>query len=182
MELKNPLHLLQAVERMRHRSRVAVLFMGDGRERAALEAYARDRGLEAHFLGFVNQLEMPSRYALADVLVLPSSTDNRGTVTNEAMACGLPVVISNMVGIYGEGDILRHGENGFVYRLGDNDALAAFLDRLVEDEPLRRRMGERSWEIIREWNFERDVDGVVRALEHVTSHRTDAASPAMAEK
>jgi glycosyltransferase involved in cell wall biosynthesis len=167
---KNPLHLLQAVERMRNRSRVAVLFMGDGRERDALETYARTHGLESvHFVGFVNQSEMPSCYALADVLVLPSSLDPRGTVTNEAMACGLPVVISTMVGIYGEGDIVRHGENGFVYPVGDNDSLAAFLDCLVEDEPLRLRMGQRSWEIIRDWDFEHDVEGVLRALESVTS-------------
>jgi glycosyltransferase involved in cell wall biosynthesis len=182
IERKNPVHVLQAVERMRHRSRVAVLFMGDGRERKALEDYARAHNLEAHFLGFVNQTEMPSRYALADVLVLPSSGDPRGTVTNEAMACGLPVVISNMVGIYGEGDIVRDGENGFVYRVGDNDALAALLDRLVEDEPLRRRMGERSWEIIRDWNFERDVEGVLRALEHVTSTESKGGVPAAAHR
>ena len=58
IERKNPLHLLQAVERMRNRERVAVLFMGDGRERNALETYARARGLtDVHFLGFVNQTE-----------------------------------------------------------------------------------------------------------------------------
>jgi glycosyltransferase involved in cell wall biosynthesis len=181
MERKNPVHLLQAVERMRNRSQVAVLFMGEGRERNRLEAYARDRGMEhVHFLGFVNQSEMPNRYALADVLVLPSSFDPRGTVTNEAMACGLPVVISTMVGIYGEGDIVRHGENGFVYPVGDNDTLAGFLDRLVENEPLRRRMGQRSWEIIREWSFERDVEGVLRALEYVTSAEANGGFPATA--
>jgi glycosyltransferase involved in cell wall biosynthesis len=177
---KNPVHLLQAVERMRHRNRVAVLFMGDGRERAALETYARARGIDAHFLGFVNQTEMPSRYALADVLVLPSSGDPRGTVTNEAMACGLPVVISNMVGIYGEGDIVRHGENGFVYQVGDNEALAGLLDRLVEDDALRRRMSERSWEIIREWNFDRDIEGVLRALEYVADREDDGGVPVAA--
>ena len=183
IERKNPVHLLQAVERMRNRSRVAVLFMGDGRERDALEAYARTRGLEdVHFLGFVNQSEMPSRYVLADVLVLPSSRDNRGTVTNEAMACGLPVVISSMVGIYGEGDIVRHGDNGFVYPVGDNDSLAAFLDRLVEDEPLRQRMGQRAWEIIRDWNFERDVEGVLRALEYVTSLEAQGTAQATAHE
>jgi glycosyltransferase involved in cell wall biosynthesis len=180
IERKNPLHLLQAVERMRSRGRVAVLFMGDGRERQALERYAREHGIDAYFLGFVNQSEMPARYALADVLVLPSSGDPRGTVTNEAMACGLPVVISNMVGIYGEGDIVRHGQNGFVYQVGDNQSLAAYLDRLVEDDALRHRMGERSWEIIREWNFERDIEGVLRALEYVTNRETESGVPAAA--
>jgi glycosyltransferase involved in cell wall biosynthesis len=165
---------------MRNRHRVSVLFMGDGRERHTLEAYAREHGVASvHFVGFVNQSEMPSYYALADVLVLPSSFDPRGTVANEAMACGLPVVISTRVGIYGEGDIVRDGENGFVYPVGDNDALAELLDRLVEDESLRRRMGQRSWEIIREWNFERDVEGVLRALNHVTMPKREERSPAL---
>jgi glycosyltransferase involved in cell wall biosynthesis len=120
---------------------------------------------------------MPLFYALADIFVLPSSLDPRGTVTNEAMACELPVVISNMVGIYGEGDIVRDGDNGFVYQVGDNDRLATLLDRLVEDGELRRRMGARSWEIIRRWNFERDVEGLLQALAFVSERRP--ATPAL---
>ena len=85
-----------------------------------------------------------------------------------------------MVGIYGEGDIVRHGDNGFIYPVGDNDALAAFLDRLVEDEPLRQRMGQRSWEIIREWNFERDVEGVLHAMRYVSDSNAGGTVPASA--
>jgi glycosyltransferase involved in cell wall biosynthesis len=169
IERKNPAHLLDAVSRMTARDRVAVLYMGDGRARDALEREARARGIPAHFTGFVNQTQMPAYYALADVFVLPSSMDPRGTVTNEAMACELPVVISNMVGIYGEGDIVREGENGFIYQVGDNARLAELLDRLVLDAALRTRMGKRSWEIIRGWNFERDIDGIVQALNFVSS-------------
>jgi glycosyltransferase involved in cell wall biosynthesis len=178
IERKNPVHLLEAVRRMRTRDKVAVMYMGDGRARPALEQYARDNGMEhVHFTGFVNQSEMPPYYALADVFVLPSSLDPRGTVTNEAMACELPVVISNMVGIYGEGDIVRDGDNGFIYQVGDNDRLAAILDELVEDSELRRRMGVRSWEIIRRWNFDRDVEGLQQALAFVSQR--PPATPAI---
>jgi glycosyltransferase involved in cell wall biosynthesis len=173
IERKNPVHLLEAVQRMQTKDRVAVMYMGDGRARGALEQYAREKGMEhVHFTGFVNQSEMPAYYALADVFVLPSSLDPRGTVTNEAMACELPVVISNMVGIYGEGDIVRDGDNGFIYRVGDNERLAELLDRLVEDAPLRRRMGARSLEIIRGWDFDRDVEGLLHALTFVASRAT----------
>ena len=175
IDRKNPVHLLEAVRRMRTRDRVAVLYMGDGRARGALEQYARDHDMpHVHFTGFVNQTEMPSLYALADVFVLPSSFDPRGTVTNEAMACELPVVISNMVGIYGEGDIVRDGDNGFIYQVGDNDRLASLLDRLVEDPELRRRMGARSLEIIRGWDFDRDIEGLVQALTFVSDRSTRA--------
>jgi glycosyltransferase involved in cell wall biosynthesis len=181
IDRKNPAHLLDAVRRMRTRDRVSVMYMGDGRERNALEQYAREIGIDrVHFTGFVNQTQMPAYYALADVFVLPSSNDPRGTVTNEAMACELPVVISNMVGIYGEGDIVRDGDNGFIYQVGDNDRLAALLDRLVDDPELRRRMGARSWEIIQGWDFERDVEGLVQALTFV-SNQPPSPSPISAE-
>lgn len=177
IERKNPVHLLQAVQRMRTRDKVAVMYLGDGRARADLERYARDNGIEhVHFTGFVNQTELPAYYALADIFALPSSLDPRGTVTNEAMACELPVVISNMVGIYGEGDIVRDGDNGFIYQVGDNDRLAGLLDRLVDDPELRRRMGLRGWEIIRRWNFERDVEGLLQALTFLSSRPSTASA------
>lgn len=177
IDRKNPVHLLQAVQRMRTRDRVAVLYMGDGRARSAVEAYVRDNGIDhVHFTGFVNQSDMPAYYALADVFVLPSSLDPRGTVTNEAMACELPVVISNMVGIYGEGDIVRDRDNGFIYQVGDNERLAELLDQLVDDPELRRRMGQRSWEVIRGWNFERDVEGLVQALTFVSNRGPSAST------
>jgi glycosyltransferase involved in cell wall biosynthesis len=165
MARKRPLHLIQAYERMAHRDRVAVVFMGDGAERAMLESYVKSRRLEGvHFLGFVNQTRMPQVYGASDVLVLPSTYDPRGTVVNEAMACGLPIVISNMVGVWGDGDIVREGENGFVVPVGDIDRLAGVLDALASDSDLRARMGARSLEIIGTWNYDRDVEGVLAAL------------------
>ena len=179
---KNPLHLLEAAQRMRNRHRVAVAYMGDGVERDKLVAYAKAHDLEhVHLLGFRNQTEMPKIYGLSDILVLPSSLDHRGTVTNEAMACELPVIITNRVGIYGAGDILREGENGFIYQVGDLDALAGLLDRFVEDPELRRRMGQRGWEIIRGWSFERDVEGIVQALSYVTK-RPQSVPPVALER
>ncbi len=64
--------------------------------------------------GFVNQQELPSWYAAADTLVLPSdSRETWGLVVNEAMAAGLPVVVSDAAGC--SLDLVREGENGFTY-------------------------------------------------------------------
>ena len=163
---KRPLHALQALERMRHREEATLVFMGDGEERGMLESYAEQRGLRnVRFVGFVNQARMPLVYGASDVLVLPSTYDPRGTVVNEAMACGLPVVISDRVGIWGAGDIVREGENGFVVPVGDVDRLAQVLDDLTADAGLRARMGQRSLEIIGTWDYDKDVDGILAALE-----------------
>jgi glycosyltransferase involved in cell wall biosynthesis len=163
---KNPLQSLEAYERMKHRDRTAMIYAGEGVERGMLEEYVRSRHLDnVHFLGFVNQRRIPEIYGISDVLVLPSSHEPWGLVVNEAMACGLPVVVSDKVGACGDGDIVRDGENGFIFRAGDIGRLAEILDTLAFDAGLVRRMGMRSLEIIQSWSFNRDVDGIVAALE-----------------
>jgi glycosyltransferase involved in cell wall biosynthesis len=169
IDRKNPLHVLEAVTHMGHREKVAVAYLGDGAEQKRLEQFSSENHLDAvHFLGFVNQAEIPRTYAMADIMVLPSSFDPRGTVTNEAMASGLPVVVSDMVGVYGEGDIVRDGQNGFVYPVGDNMQFAKLLDRLTASTELRERMGRRSREIISTWNFQADAEGLLNALRAAT--------------
>ncbi|HJQ38478.1 MAG TPA: glycosyltransferase family 4 protein [Thermoanaerobaculia bacterium] len=163
IERKDPLMLLRAIARMRHRA-VAV-FLGDGVLRDSLERFARGQGVRAVFAGFVNQTELPKHYAMGDAFVLPSHFDPRATVVNEAMACRLPVLITDRCGP--SADIVRHGENGYVFAPGDDAALAAHLDALARDEAMRARMGERSREIIRTWSYVEGVEGVAEAMKMV---------------
>lgn len=158
---KDPMTLLRAVTAMRHRERAAVLFLGHGELRETVEQYAREQGIPATFAGFVNQSELPRLYAAGDVLVLPSTYEPRGLVVNEAMACGLPVIASDRVGAIG--DLVRHGENGFVFPAGDATALADALDRMTDDG-LRQRMAARSRELIASWDYAHGVEGVREAL------------------
>jgi len=165
---KNPLHLLQAFEMMNQKEKIEIVYVGEGSERKILESYVKEKKIRGvHFLGFINQSKLPEIYNISNIFVLPSSYDPRGTVTNEAMACGLPVIISDRVGIYGEGDIVRSGENGYVYRDGNINELARLLDQLTENDKLRTVMGKKSLEIISEWNYEKDVEGILKALECV---------------
>jgi len=166
VERKDPFALLNAYERMRLRDRAAVIFVGDGVLREPLERTARDHGLGGvHFAGFVNQAAMPKCYAMADVFVLPSTVEPRGAVINEAMACGLPVVVTDRCGSIG--DIVLDGDNAFIYPAGDAGALAEVMDRMSADDELRRRMGARSREIIATWDFHRGVAGVKEMLRWV---------------
>ncbi len=161
---KDPMTLLRAFERMRSRARAALLFLGDGDLRAPMEAYVREHALgSVSVAGFINQTDLPRHYAVADVFVLPSTYEPRGAVVNEAMACGLPVIVTDRCGSIG--DIVLEGENAFVYPAGDADALARFMDLLVEDGALRARMARRSRQIIDTWTFARGVEGVKAALQ-----------------
>ena len=168
VERKDPLTMLKAFERMRLRERAAIVFMGDGALREPLARYAHEHGLGGvHFTGFVNQTALPMRYAMADVFVLPSLVEPRGAVINEAMAAGLPVVVTDRCGSIG--DIVLEGDNAFIYPAGDAEALAAIMDRLTGDDSLRDRMGQRSREIIATWDYGRGVEGVKAMLRWVAA-------------
>jgi len=104
-------------------------------------------------------------YAASDCLVLPSEYEPWGLVVNEAMAAGLPVIVSDKVGC--AADLVRSGENGVVYRCGDLAALAKALGVVVTDADRRRCWGRRSREIISGWDYQADVQGIVGALEQV---------------
>lgn len=156
---KDPLTLLRAYRRMQHRDRAAIVFMGDGELRPQLEQPPSDG---VHLIGFINQADIPKHYAMCDVFVLPSLYEPRGAVINEAMACGLPVIVTDRCGSIG--DVVLEGDNAFIYPAGDADALARDMDLLTADDALRGRMARRSREIIATWDFALGVEGVKAML------------------
>lgn len=140
-----------------------LLIVGDGEERAALEARARATGLSSiRFLGFKNQTELPRFYDLCDAFVLPSIHEPWGLIVNEVMNAGRPIVLTDQVGC--QPDLVQDGVNGYVYPALDVNALSACLRRLIDDPALRASMGENSLRIIQHYSFEEDVVGLRHAL------------------
>lgn len=80
-------------------------------------------------------------YAAADVFVVPALAENLPNVAVEAIACGTPVVASNVGGI---SDAVRDGETGLLVTPGDASSLADGIRRLLADGELRARLGERA--------------------------------------
>lgn len=165
---KRPLDLLDAYARVAADHPAAVVFVGEGAERPRILAASARHGLSRVVItGFVNLNEIGRYYAAADVLVLPSSHEPWGLVLNEGMCFGLPLVASDAVGA--APDLVRAGDNGFVYPVGDVAALADALRRLLADPALRERMGARSSEIVAGFSYDADIDGILRALRCVTA-------------
>ncbi len=144
--------------------RLHLLVAGEGPLGEELRAVAARDGLPVSFTGFLNQSEMPAAYAAADFLVLPSHSETWGLVVNEAMACGLPAVVSDGVGC--AEDLVEPGVTGYVYRSGSAEELAARLTAMLgDDEERRQRMGERARSrIVTSYSVERAVDGTLAAL------------------
>ena len=169
-EKKRPLDLLRAFSLLNGQPPAALVFVGDGALRPAMERFVAQHSLpHVYFLGFKNQKEIATYYAMADVLVLPSSDETWGLVLNEAMCCGLPVVASDKVGA--AADLVREGVNGFIYPVGNVSALADRLQRVLADEQTRKEMGRQSREIISRWGIKEDIEGVLKALQVVVRKR-----------
>ena len=122
----------------------SLILVGDGPLRPALQRQADALGVAArvHFVGRLDDEDLAAAFHAADVFVLPSVTRNEafGLVQLEAHACGVPVVSTDLP--TGVPFANRHGISGLIVPPGDVAALAAALSLLVEDEGLRRRLGE----------------------------------------
>lgn len=95
------------------------------------------------FKGAVPQPQLSAYFSQGSVFVLPSLADGFGLVVPQAMACGLPVIVSNMTGA---ADLVREGENGFVIPAGDTEALKEKIQFLYDHEDLCGEMGRRAKE------------------------------------
>ena len=129
-----------------HRIPATILIAGDGPLAEPLKAQAAAAGLgpRVQFLGHLTDKEIVANFHACDVFVLPSVTraETFGVVQLEAMACGKPVVSTNLP--TGVPWVNRHMETGLVVPPGDGEALAAALTTLVSDPAWSRRMGERA--------------------------------------
>jgi glycosyltransferase involved in cell wall biosynthesis len=161
---KGPMDLLEAFARANVPNSYLV-FAGDGPERRNLQLRAAELGItdRTRFLGFVNQTQLPSVYCAADLFVLPSLFEPFGLVVNEAMLCGLPAAVTDRVGA--RFDLVRPGENGYVYPAGEVDALAAILRQVLPDRELSLRMGAAARRRMETWSPREYTDGMARAVE-----------------
>jgi len=144
------------------RESISLVFAGDGPMRAELEALAREiyPGC-VHFPGFVHRDELATYYALAECLVMPTHTDPWGLVVNEAMACGLPVICTNVAGC--AADLIR--ENGILVASANVVQLADAMQKLATRPDLRRYMAAESMKLIQEYSPEACAAGFAQAAE-----------------
>ena len=148
---------------------VALLLAGSGAERSSLERLARDLDVPVTFAGDLPWTRIIEAYVASDIFALLSLRETWGVVVNEAAACGLPLVLSDQVGA--APDLLRDGENGLLVAAGDSVAAAAALAAIARDAGFRRRLGERSRQIIEPWGYESSVASFVEVVNAAAADR-----------
>jgi glycosyltransferase involved in cell wall biosynthesis len=175
--------LLDALASLRDRGiDTLATFVGDGPEREPLERLAEELRLDVRFAGAVGQDELPAYYADAQLFCLPTFAEGLGVVLLEAMATGLPVVSSLVMGVPEVVD----EESGLLVLPGRADLLADAIARLADAPSLRRRMGLAGRRrVVEEFSLDRQGATVAALLgggspAAVSSHKPAEAAAAAA--
>jgi glycosyltransferase involved in cell wall biosynthesis len=143
-------------------ARGSLLLVGDGPERQALEAIARQNSLpRVAFAGAVGYSAVAQYYALCDVLVMPTLEDNWSLVVPEAMACSKPVLCSRFNGCWPE--LVKDGVNGWTFDPHDPQELARLFETCSSQPNLLPAMGQASREIVEDFSPEHAAEAFHKA-------------------
>ncbi|MHC4846173.1 MAG: N-acetyl-alpha-D-glucosaminyl L-malate synthase BshA [Planctomycetota bacterium] len=137
--LKRAVDTVEVLRRLGPDSKAVLLLVGDGPDLQLVRDTAHRAGLmdRVRFLGEVSDAETIT--AAADVALFPSESESFGLAALEAMACAVPVVSARVGGVP---EVIEHGVSGFLREVGDCDGMARDVGRLLDDDALRRTMGQ----------------------------------------
>lgn len=181
--VKNLPRLLEAYARYRQLTSDpwSLVLLGDGRMAPQVLAEIVRLGLHDSVLlsGFRQYRELPTFYGFASCFVLASTSEPWGLVVNEAMAAGLPVLVSNRCGC--APDLVEEGGNGFTFDPYNVEELAELMLKVsTMPDQQRQAMGRRSREIISRWTPETFAKGLMKAVE--AAHAAARPKPTVFDK
>lgn len=150
-DIASGLRALALLLRRHPQARMSVA--GSGPERASLERLARELGIadKVCFTGRLDSLQMATLYREASLSLNTALADNMPNSVLEALACGLPVVSTDVGGVP---FLVRHGETALLVKPGDAEAMAEAMARLIEDDGLRRALIRNGRDEVRAFTWE----------------------------
>ena len=138
--VKNAMQVVEIMHRLKQDNYpFKLLLVGDGPDRVPAEHRARELGISDDVLFMGKQEAVQDILSIADVFVMPSGSETFGLAALEAMACGVPVVASNIGGLP---ELVDHGENGYLCPLDNVDAFAERIRQIVSSDTLQKKMGD----------------------------------------
>jgi glycosyltransferase involved in cell wall biosynthesis len=160
LERKSVDHLIKACSKIPLKDQPELVIVGEGSARSDLEALAAQVYPTTRFTGDLREEELANAYRIADLFVLPGTG---GLAIQQAMSYGLPIIAG--IGDGTQSDLVRV-ENGWQLHTDTVDELTKVLAAALKDQKKLRRMGEASFEIVKnEVNLEAMVDTFANAVE-----------------
>ncbi len=164
-------HLLYAARILKERGRqFKVVVVGTGDDLPRLKELSEKLRIQdtVVFTGFVSEAEKVNWYRRSALLVESSIKEGWGLIVMEANGCGTPVVVARSPGLV---DSSREGVNGLFYTYGNVTELAEKIDRLLQDEALRNRLGVQAVDWARQWTWDSAADNIEKMLSHTAAER-----------
>lgn len=160
VELKGVHHLISALGQLKeNRNDWVCWIVGDGDKKAELRVQTKALGLEEDVLFFGSRDDIPALLANSDIYVLPSLLENQPLSVIEAQIAGMPVIVSDAGGLP---EIVEHQVTGLISPAGDPEALYQNLNLLLDDEKLRKTLGENASKWGKNhWSLDKGVSNVL---------------------
>lgn len=141
--------LIEVVRNLKNQGyNIKSLIVGDGNYMQNLKRLSQDIQSDIIFTGYINPEELYNYYYASDLFVLPTHNDAWGLVVNEAMACGLPVIVTDAAGC--SIDLIKN--NGFVIEAGNLKQMYYTIEKIIKND-LFEEYGKNSIEIISKWTY-----------------------------
>ena len=137
--VKRVLDCVRVLAKVNRETPSRLLMVGDGPDRGPAQALARELGVEERVSFLGKQLSVAPLLAIADLSLLPSEMEGFGLAALEAAACGVPTIASDVGGLP---EVIDPGSNGFLFPVGDVDAMAVAALSLFGDAKRERAFGE----------------------------------------
>jgi len=120
-----------------------LLIIGSGKDTKKIKRQTASMKLNDYvgFPGFIPEQDLPHMFSSADVFIMPSLWEVLPITLLEALSCGAPLVASNAGG---NPEIVKHCKNGYIFDMKDSDTMAHYINKLLSDRNLRKKMGKES--------------------------------------
>lgn len=156
---KNHIQVLEALSKL-NKTNFHYLIVGNGEDEQKLQKAVNELLLrdKVSFLGF--RRDVPELLTASDVFILTSRREGLPKAVMEAMAVGLPIIATD---VRGNRDLVKSGENGYLVPLGNAEQTAIAIERLIDSEDLRRSMGGKSKELVKQY----DLKNIIPQMEEI---------------
>jgi len=165
---KNHIQVLEALSKL-NKTNFHYLIVGNGESEQKLKKAVNELMLQdkVSFLGF--RRDVPELLTASDVFILTSRREGLPKAVMEAMAVGLPIIATD---VRGNRDLVKSGENGYLVPLGNAEQTAIAIERLIDSEDLRRSMGGKSKELVKQY----DLQNILKEMERIYDNILNVSS------
>jgi glycosyltransferase involved in cell wall biosynthesis len=174
IDIKNMATVIEAVDAMENP--VTVFVIGGGEREEELQQQAQKAGVKLIITGFLSRQEdVFEHYMLGDAFILPSLVEPWGLVVNEALAAGLPVIVSERCGC--SLDLVKEGVNGYTIDPNDSGQIASAIEKVLTELD-RKEAAAEAGQLTEQWSFEGSRASFTELLEYVQrTHLTPSQTP-----